>query len=128
MVAMLDTNIVVDFLRNRGDSATKMKQITEPHLPVTVCGELIFGASISGNPIKNMKQVVEFIQRSKVDIQNLSVAESYAEIRKNLQAKGRPIPENDVWIAATAMAYGLKLITRDQHFANIDFLNVEFWK
>jgi tRNA(fMet)-specific endonuclease VapC len=128
MVAMLDTNIVVDFLRNRGDSATKIAQITEPHLNVTVCGELIFGASISGNPTKNMKQVTEFIARSKIDIQNISVAESYAEIRKHLKEKGRPIPENDIWIAATALAYGLKLITRDQHFANIDFLNVEFWK
>lgn len=75
-----------------------------------------------------MKQVTEFIQRSTIDIQNLSVAESYTEIRKHLQAKGRPIPENGIWIAATAIAYGLKLITRDQHFANIDFLNAEFWK
>lgn len=125
---MLDTNIVIDFLRDRGEAPTKMKKITEPHLPTVVCGELIFGASISGNPAKNMKQVTEFIQRSTIDIQNLSVAESYAEIRKHLQAKGRPIPENGIWIAATAIAYGLKLITRDQHFANIDFLNAEFWK
>ena len=59
---------------------------------------------------------------------NLDVAQRYAEVRKHLQIKGKPIPENDIWIAATAHASGLKLITRDQHFANIEFLNVEYWK
>jgi tRNA(fMet)-specific endonuclease VapC len=128
MVAVLDTNIVVDFLRNKADTALSVERYAEICLPTIVCGELIFGATISGNPTKNLEKVVDFIGRSSVLEVDLAVAQQYAEIRKHLQAKGKPIPENDLWIAATAHAYGLKLISRDQHFAGIDFLNLELWK
>lgn len=128
MVAILDTNIVVDYLRDKGDTAFKVERYAEICLPTIVCGELLLGAAISGNPAKHQEKVAEFIRRSRVLTLDLKVAQQYVEVRKHLQDKGKPIPENDIWIAATAHAYGLKLITRDQHFANIDFLNVEFWK
>ena len=128
MVVALDTNIVVDLLRKKNEAPRKILAYSELYLPITVCGELLFGAAISAKPVESRQDVIQFLEKCKLLDFDLSVAESYAEIRKHLQAKGRPIPENDVWIAATAMAYGLKLITRDQHFSNIDFLNVEFWK
>ncbi len=128
MVAILDANIVVDYLRNQGNTISKVQKYAEICLPAIVCGELLFGASISGNPTKHQEKVSEFIGRRRILIADLGVAQQYAEVRKHLQFKGKPIPENDVWIAATAHAYGLKLITRDQHFVHIDFLDVEFWK
>ena len=128
MVAIFDTNIVVDYLRDKGDTASKVERYAEICLPTIVCGELMFGAAISGNSAKHQEKVAEFIRRSRILIVDLSVAQEYVKVRKHLQLKGRPIPENDIWIAATAHAHGLKLITRDQHFAYIDFLNVEFWK
>lgn len=128
MVVALDTNIVVDLLRKRNEAPHKIHAYNELYLPVTVCGELFFGAAISAKPVESKQDVMIFLAKCKLLDYDLSVAESYAEIRKHLQTKGRPIPENDVWIAATAVAYGLKLITRDQHFSNIDFLDVEFWK
>jgi len=128
MVAILDSNIVVDYLRNKDDTVKKVEIYHEIYLPVIVCGELLFGAAISGNPLKHQEKTQAFISRSRILVADLNVAQQYAEVRKHLQAKGRPIPENDIWIAATAHTYGFKLITRDQHFANIDFLNVEFWK
>ncbi len=128
MVAVFDSNIVVDYLRNQGDTVKKVEQYSEIYLPVIVCGEIVFGATISGNPVKNKEKVAEFIARSQILIADIEVARQYAEVRKHLQQKGKPIPENDIWIAATAYAHGLKLITRDQHFSHIDFLEVEFWK
>ncbi len=128
MVGVLDSNIVVDYLRNQGDTVTKIAQYSAIYLPVIVCGEILYGAAISGNPVKNQEKVIEFIKRSRILITSLSVAQRYAEIRQYLQQKGKPIPENDIWIAATAQSYELKLITRDQHFSYIDFLEVEFWK
>ena len=128
MVAVLDTNIVVDYLRNKGDTVAKMEVYSEIYLPITVCGEILFGAAISSNPIKNQERVVQFIGRCRILVVNLEVARHYAELRKHLQNKGKPIPENDIWIAATAHSSGLKLITRDQHFSYIDFLEAEFWK
>ena len=44
------------------------------------------------------------------------VAPFYAKIKAQLKADGHPIPENDIWIAACAMAYNLTVVTADKHF------------
>ena len=51
----------------------------------------------------------------------------YARIKIDLRSKGRPIPENDIWIAATARQHGLTLVTRDQHFSAVDGLKCDAW-
>jgi predicted nucleic acid-binding protein len=55
------------------------------------------------------------------------VAEQFAEVSAQLIRKGKPIPTNDIWIAAIALAYGLILVTSDEHFQHIDGLQVEDW-
>lgn len=128
MVAVLDTNIVVDYLRDFSNTVVEVEKYDEIYLPITVCGELLFGAEISGNPSRHREKIMDFIGRTHVLLTDMPVVEKYAEIRKHLQTKGRPIPENDIWIAAAAHANGLKLVTRDRHFSQIDFLAVEFWQ
>ena len=54
-------------------------------------------------------------------------ARQYGEIKESLRAKGRPIPENDIWIAAIAFQYQLSLVTRDQHFSEIKGLAIKTW-
>jgi len=44
-----------------------------------------------------------------------------------LKRKGKPIPENDIWVAAIVRQYGLTLITRDEHFKNITGLKLDKW-
>lgn len=127
MVAAFDTNIIADVFRNKGESPKKILDYTDIYLPLVVTGELLFGAYISANPAKTLQQVQDFISTSKVLFPQSDVAENYAQIRKHLKEKGTPIPENDIWIAATAHAFGLKLVTKDKHFAQIEFLDVEFW-
>ena len=56
-----------------------------------------------------------------------STARFYGEIKNRLRAQARPIPENDVWIAAIALQHGLVLATRDEHFAAVDGLACERW-
>ncbi|RLB16513.1 MAG: VapC toxin family PIN domain ribonuclease, partial [Deltaproteobacteria bacterium] len=51
----------------------------------------------------------------------------YAKIKNALREKGRPIPENDIWIAAIAVQYNLTLVSRDDHFKRIDGLHTEIW-
>ena len=58
---------------------------------------------------------------------NIVIAIEYGQIKNNLRAKGRPIPENDIWIAALAKQYGLTLVTRDGHFGEVDGLAIEAW-
>lgn len=55
------------------------------------------------------------------------VAEKFAEIEVKLRQRGRPIPVNDVWVAALAVVRGAVLVTNDEHFARIDELKVENW-
>lgn len=56
MVAVLDSNIVVDYLRGKDDTVSKVAMYDEIYLPVIVCGELLFGSSVSGNPVKQQKK------------------------------------------------------------------------
>lgn len=56
-----------------------------------------------------------------------ATARMYGEVKAALRKKGRPIPENDVWIAALARQYDLRLISRDKHFATVENLDVEAW-
>jgi tRNA(fMet)-specific endonuclease VapC len=44
-----------------------------------------------------------------------------------LRTIGRPIPENDLWIAALALQHHLTLATRDQHFQHVARLSLEAW-
>lgn len=55
------------------------------------------------------------------------VAERFAEVYAMLRRKGRPIETNDMWIAATALADGLIVVSSDQHFRFVDGLQVEDW-
>ena len=57
----------------------------------------------------------------------LPVAERFAETDAALRRKGKPIPINDVWIAALALVRGAVLLTNDAHFGHIDHLLTENW-
>lgn len=54
-------------------------------------------------------------------------ARHYGEIKNQLKENGRPIPENDIWIAAIAQQYDLTLVTRDKHFNAVANLSIEAW-
>jgi len=56
-----------------------------------------------------------------------TTAERYAEIREELRRKGRPIPANDLWIAALARQHALPLLSRDQHFDSVPGLKRVGW-
>lgn len=61
-----------------------------------------------------------------IDI-SVSVSERYGDLKQQLRAVGKPIPDNDLWIAATAIEHHLVLVTRDKHFELIPGLTVETW-
>jgi len=120
----LDTNIAIDILCGKEDVIRKYENYTVLYLPVTVCGELLFGAANSGNSKRNLVKYRGFISGCMVLNINTSIAERYAMIRKKLKDKGTPVPENDIWIAATCIVYEISLATNDKHFNNIESLQV----
>ena len=77
------------------------------------------GAKNSSRKKENEKKFNDFIQSCVILNSNSLVAEEYAQIRKGLKDKGKPIPENDIWIAAICKVNEIPLATRDKHFKNI---------
>jgi len=69
----------------------------------------------------------EFAISNSVLTCDMDTAKKYGIIKSVLRMKGRPIPENDIWIAAITLQHNLILATRDPHFDEIENLNVEFW-
>jgi tRNA(fMet)-specific endonuclease VapC len=90
-------------------------------------GELCFGAYKSGRVKENLARIDEYAANNVVLGCGIDTAYRYGEIRSALQRKGRPIPENDIWIAAIALQLDLTLVTRDTHFEEIDGLKVMTW-
>ena len=67
----------------------------------------------------------EFAESCSVLICDTETSRQYGEIKNLLRAKGRPTPENDIWIAAIAKQHKLTLVSRDDHFKEIeDFLTL----
>lgn len=68
-----------------------------------------------------------FLTLCQVSGMDNTTALHYGEIVASLYKKGKPIPTNDVWIAALAIQNDFTLITRDKHFKEIDSLKVKNW-
>jgi tRNA(fMet)-specific endonuclease VapC len=58
---------------------------------------------------------------------DLDISREYGFLKQRLKEKGRPIPENDIWIAATAKRHGMILVTRDRHFGEVEDLQTVDW-
>lgn len=118
----LDTNIAIALLNGNPEIIKNIQSFESIYLPVTVCGELLFGAKNSTKSKTNLELYRSFINACAILDTNTIVAEEYSDIRLELKQKGNPIPENDIWIAALCRVYGIPLYTLDKHFSNISNL------
>ena len=87
-----------------------------------VIGELKYGAYLSADVIRHHKQIDDFLISCKIISLDADTATVYGRIRADLKKQGRPIPENDIWIAASAIRLDLPLFTTDKHFERIEGL------
>jgi tRNA(fMet)-specific endonuclease VapC len=124
---LLDTNIVIALFKSDVVVASRLSTSTEIFVPVVVLGELYFGAEKSSQRDVNVVRVDEFASGSSVLGCDLETARRYGSVKDALRKKGRPLPENDIWIAAVAMRYGLTVVSRDAHFSEVEGLLLEVW-
>lgn len=124
---LLDTNIVIALFA--GDTAVRenLLKAAETFVASVVIGELCYGARKSARVQENLARIDEFAASSVVLGCDTETARRYGEIKNALRAKGRPLPENDIWTAAIALQHNLTLVTRDEHFDEIESLKVESW-
>jgi predicted nucleic acid-binding protein len=107
----------------RGDAAVKEMLQTVDAISVNsvVLGELRIGFLRGRTRQKNEERLRRFLASSRVSVIAVDeeTAERYAVILDALWTAGTPIPTNDMWIAASAMQYGLAVITTDAHYLKI---------
>jgi predicted nucleic acid-binding protein len=96
-------------------------------LPAIVLGELYSGFRAGNRYAENVAQLTQLLNKPSVRVLNITeeTALRYAEIDVYLRKRGRPIPRNDVWIAAVALEHGLQLLTLDVHFREIPLLLIQ---
>lgn len=125
---LLDTNAVIAM--QQGDSNLKQLLQTSPNIlvPSIVIGELYFGAVNSIRTQANIMLINEFVADNVILSVDAITARYYATVRHTLKQKGRPIPENDMWIASLALQHQLVLLTDDKHFGYVDNIQIQSWK
>ncbi len=123
---LLDTNGYVAFKRGEKDVIHTIQKATTIGFSVVVLGELLAGFSAGSKESTNREELKAFLDSPRVVLLNVSEATSefYAKVFSGLKQKGKPIPTNDLWIAATALEHGYALFTYDRHFKEIDGLLV----
>jgi tRNA(fMet)-specific endonuclease VapC len=118
----LDTSVIaIDVLAAKADSRL-VAGVTEHLLPVPVVGELRYGALNSRKAAENLAKVEALVARCVILDITVATAQVYAKLRLALRQKGKPIPENDLWIAALCVERQVSLAALDAHFDAIDEL------
>jgi len=131
MLYMLDTNICSYIIRNKPQSIKeKLQEAEDNHsiaLSSIVVSELLYGTTKKGSP-KLMRIVSAFIDNFIIYDYSKISAQSYANIRTDLEKKGQIIGANDLLIASHALSLGAVLVTNNsREFARVEGLVLEDW-
>ena len=131
MLYMLDTNICSYIIRNKPQSIKeKLKEVEENHtvaLSSIVVSELLYGATKKDSQ-KLLRIVSAFIDNFIIYDYSKVSAQSYANIRTDLEKKGQIIGANDLLIASHALSLGAVLVTNNtREFKRVEKLVLEDW-
>ena len=128
---LLDTNIIIGIFASDESIIAKLLEAATNNLliyiPVIAIGELYYGAEQSQKKENNRKQIEELVKVSEVLECDEETAVYYGKIKSQLKLQGKPIPENDIWIAALCKQFNLTLATRDNHFKHIPDIELAEW-
>ena len=121
MRILLDTSAYIAFLKGHPGIKQAIQKADEINLNPVVMGELLAGFMKGRRASQNREILQEFMESPRVRLMAIDeeTSERYASIFNYLREKGTPIPTNDLWIAATAMQYGLRVVTTDRHFQQV---------
>jgi len=117
---LLDTSVVIAILESNQDVLRYVAREGEYFISTTVLGELLYGAEHSARKIENLQRVNLFCDSVGCMSCDQLTAAAYGKIKASLRSKGKPIPENDIWISAVANQHKLTLVTRDAHFDYVE--------
>lgn len=121
---LMDTNTYAAFKKNDPVAVNTFQMAEYVGVSVVVLGELFSGFKGGSKETRNRKELEQFLDSPRVHVIQLDeeTAEFYAMVYWDLKKKGKHVPTNDLWVAASAMRYGLTLFTYDGHFKSVDGL------
>lgn len=124
MRVLLDSNAYSHLKRGHRRIAEIVRNSEQVLLPLVVIGELLYGFRNGSRLERNTRELHAFLGNPHVSMAAMSLAttDRYARIAVALRVKGRPIPTNDIWIAAHTMETGADLVSCDRHFDHVDGL------
>ena len=117
----LDTSAYSHFRRGEPRVVEYLDRADWIGVPSIVVGELRAGFQLGSRADDNAGELDEFLSHPFVEalLVDTSVAQIYGEIFADLRSRGRPLPTNDIWIAATAARAGATVLTFDRHFESV---------
>ena len=128
---LLDTNICTYIRQKRPEQGLRRFRKLRPGeaaLSVITYGELLYGAAKSAHRTEALERLRELVHVLPALALPESAAETYGTLRADLEAKGEMIGNNDLWIAAHALAAGLTLVTNNEkEFRRVRGLKVQNW-
>jgi tRNA(fMet)-specific endonuclease VapC len=129
-VKVLDTSICVPVLN--GSDRVLAKRVRAEAGDLSLCSvvkaELLYGAHHSSRPSENLARLADFFSLFPSVPFDDEAAEQYGLLRAHLRRVGSPIGPNDLLIAASAVAFGASLVTRNaSEFSRVPGLEVEVW-
>jgi tRNA(fMet)-specific endonuclease VapC len=124
MRILLDTNAYSALMRGVSEVAERVRRADRVLLSPIVIGELLYGFRNGSRNAENTLQLDAFLESPFVELLTVTrvTADRFAGIASGLKRKGRPIPVNDIWIAAQALETGADLLSSDRHFGEVDGL------
>lgn len=125
----IDTNAYRAFVDGEEGCVEMFRKARTIAVPAVVLGELRAGFAYGNQPLQNEAILARILSSNRLRVLEVGEATShlYAHVWASLRKKGKPIPTDDIWIAAQCLEADLTLMTRDRHFANVDDLRVVDW-
>ena len=118
MRVCLDTNAYSHLRRGNTKILDLLNACDEILIPAATYAELTYGFLRGNRFAENTSLLNDFLDEECVSLQPVtqSIAERWGYVKAELAGNGTPIPENDIWIAATALETGTRLVSYDRHF------------
>jgi predicted nucleic acid-binding protein len=124
---IVDTNALSAFADGSSLAIAVLESVSEVSVPVIVLGEFRYGITHSRRHREYEAWLEQYLPAFRVLDVTAETALEYAMLRSELRHLGRPIPANDIWIAALCRQYDLPLLSRDVHFDYVKRLRRQDW-
>jgi tRNA(fMet)-specific endonuclease VapC len=124
---IIDTNALSAVADDHPEVVSLFARSDQIAIPVIVLGEYRYGIAQSRHRDAYETWLSELLRDCLVLDVNEATATHYADIALELKRKGKPIPTNDLWIAALCRQHSLPLLSRDRHFESVTGMKQIRW-